>query len=75
MRGTLTKNDTGRWEIVSFHPFEKTRETHELNAGDICEVQVDKYWIRTRIEHDGVDYYPTVAGIKLYEGMPIQHEG
>lgn len=70
MQGKLIKNDIDRWEIND------GENRYELSSGDLCEVLVGEFktgvWFRTRIEHNGDDYYATVPGIKLYKGMPAR---
>lgn len=60
--GKLFKNEDHRWVI-------KFDYNYVLTSGDICEVQVAGHWIKTRIEHNGTEYYATVPGVKLYAGM------
>lgn len=67
MLGILRKNDNERWEI-----FDGDGRRWEITSGDVIEVLVGEIWIRTRVEHNGSDYYPVVAGISFYKGMPAR---
>lgn len=70
MEGKLKKNECGRWVIFC----ELGVEAYEssLTSGSVCEINVAGHWIRTRIEHNGKEYYATVPGVKLYTGMPAR---
>ena len=61
--GVLMKVVTGRWAIDG---------RLEITSGEVIEVKVVDNWTTTRIEHNGVEYYAVVPGIKLYEGMPAR---
>lgn len=62
--GILRKNDCKRWEIQQVDG-----PRCEVTSGDVIEVIVAGAWVRTRVEHNGVDYYACVPGVKLYDGM------
>ena len=62
--GTLERSETGRWAIKT----EKGRLV-EITSGEVIEIEVAGYWIRSRIEHDGRDYIAMVSGVRLYRGM------
>jgi len=74
MIGKLHLNEIGRWEILDLE-----YKRYELTSGDLVEVAVGSHWIRTRIESRSApnppftsEYYATVPGIRLYEGMPAR---
>ena len=55
--GKLYKNSCGRYEIDDWT---------EFTCGDVLELELCGTWVRTRIEHDGVDYYAVgLKGLKL----------
>lgn len=62
--GKLRKNASGRYELYS---------GHDYHCGSVIEALVSDgrydvpYWARTRVEHDGVDYY--LVG---YREVPMQ---
>lgn len=65
MEGKLRKNDNKRFEIRC----DQDGRRYELTSGDLVEIKVAGHWIRTRVEHNGKDYYATVAGAQLQEGL------
>lgn len=50
----LFKNESGRYETRSGHCFTSGCSIEALVSDDYHEVP---YWIRTRVEHNGEDYY------------------
>jgi hypothetical protein len=55
--GYLRKNDVGRYELATGYYF---------TSGEPIEVFVDGKWHKTRIEHNGRDYYAVgFEGMKL----------
>lgn len=58
-RGFLQRTDTGRWSIGP---------RYELTSGEGFEVNLDRQWVRVRMEHDGTAYY-TIPGVVLFEGL------
>ncbi|MGP4074165.1 DUF5348 domain-containing protein [Piscibacillus sp. B03] len=69
-KGLITKNELGRYELPS---------GNYLTSGSICEILAyDDYfdcqmWLKTRIEHNGEDYYATALGSdKLINGMMVR---
>jgi hypothetical protein len=66
VRGILHKNKTGRWEIVG------DDGSVELTSGSVIEICVAGIWHRTRVEHDGRDYYSVTPGTALVAGLPAR---
>lgn len=55
--GKLYKNDCGKYEIDDWEWF---------SCGSVIELCLCGTWVRTRIEHDGNDYYAVgLKGLKL----------
>ena len=55
--GKLYKNSYGKYEINEYDPF---------GCGRVIELELCGTWVRTRIEHDGDDYYAVgLKGLKL----------
>lgn len=67
IEGSLRKNEGERWEIIRI---EESR--YELTSGDVVEVKIGDHWFRTRVEHNGTEYYSTVPGIRFFNGMPAR---
>ncbi|MEK6704612.1 MAG: DUF5348 domain-containing protein [Bdellovibrionota bacterium] len=63
VQGQLNRTASGRWSIG---------DRFEITSGEVLEVRIGHYWIPTRIEHDGEDYFTVVSGIKLYGGMEVR---
>jgi hypothetical protein len=40
-----------------------------LTSGSIVEVNIGGHWIRTRVEHNGKDYYAVTQGVKLQTNL------
>ena len=58
--GKLHKNERGRYELD---------ENTQFTYGCGIELKICETWVKTRIEHDGSDYYAVgLRGMKL-EGM------
>lgn len=55
--GTLRLNNDGRYELPN---------GEYINSGSICEILTyddgEPYWVHTRIEHNGEDYYAKELG-------------
>lgn len=66
--GKLLRGDDGRWEIVNLDEERK----FEVHCGNVIDLCVDGYWIATRVEHDGDDYYPVTRGLRLLGGLPAR---
>ena len=55
--GKLHKNERGRYELD---------EETQFVCGSVIELKVCETWVKTRIEHDGTDYYAVgLRGLKL----------
>lgn len=58
--GRLQKNERGRYELD---------ENTQFTCGSGIELKICDTWVKTRIEHDGSDYYAVgLRGMKL-DGM------
>ncbi|MBS1401307.1 MAG: DUF5348 domain-containing protein [Firmicutes bacterium] len=58
--GKLHKNERGRYELD---------EDTQFTCGSGIELKVCETWVKTRIEHDGTDYYAVgLRNLKL-DGM------
>lgn len=58
--GKLHKNERGRYELD---------ENTQFTCGCGIELKICDTWVKTRIEHDGADYYAVgLRGMKL-DGM------
>lgn len=66
--GWLFRNGKNeRWNIV--YTVKPELDYSVLTSGCSVEVKVGNKWIRTRVEHNGEDYYVTTQGLALCNEM------
>ena len=58
--GKLHKNERGRYELD---------EETQFACGSGIELKICETWVKTRIEHDGTDYYAVGLRFLKLEGM------
>ena len=58
--GKLHKNERGRYELD---------EETQFTCGSVIELKVCETWVKTRIKHDGTDYYAVGLRDMNLEGM------
>lgn len=64
-QGVLKKNTCGRYEIDCWT---------ELTCGTVVELFINGAWVKTRIEHDGNDYYAVGQKGLTLEGVTARVE-
>ena len=42
-----------------------TTPWHELTAGDVIEIQINRAWVPVRIEHNGERYYALAGDVRI----------
>jgi hypothetical protein len=67
--GTLSRNSGGKYELKNGHYYSSGNNIEALINDDDREYP---YWIRSRVEHDGEDYY--IVGFKdaSLEGLTVR---
>lgn len=65
----LHKNRIGRYETEQGHYFTSGSRIEVRIVDDYHEVP---YWVRTRVEHDGTDYYLVGHKDICMEGLPVR---